>query len=100
MSTAFNRQVYEFLWDKGNIDKNWKKHKITDKEIEEIFFDKNKKILKDKIHSLKEKRFIILGKTKKEKLLFTVFTIRNKKIRIISSRKINRKEIHLYEKST
>ena len=27
----------EFKWDKGNIDKNLKKHGITDKESEEIF---------------------------------------------------------------
>lgn len=54
----------EFEWDKGNIDKNLIKHKITNTECEEIFFDKNKKILKDVLHSEKEERYIILGKTK------------------------------------
>lgn len=88
-----------FIWDKGNLDKNWRKHKVKTKECEEIFFDENKKIAKDKLHSNGEKRLIILGKTKKHKLLYLVFTIRNKKIRVISARETNKKERKLYEKN-
>lgn len=95
------RETIEFIWDKGNIDKSWRKHKVTNRECEEIFFDKNKKIYKDKLHSFdKEDRFILLGKTKKRRLLYTVFTIRKKKIRIISARDINRKERKLYNEKT
>ena len=94
------KKPLEFEWDKGNKDKNWLKHRVTNEECEEVFFDKNKKILKDVLHSDKEKRFIILGKTKKGRLLFVVFTIRNKKIRVISARDINKKEVILYEKKT
>lgn len=94
------RNPAEFIWNKGNKDKNWLKHKVTNKQAEEAFFDENKKISKDKLHSKKEKRFIILGTTKKNRLLFIVFTIRNKKIRVISARNINRKERKLYEKTT
>ena len=32
-------QVKEFDWDKGNVNKNLEKHKITVKESEEIFFN-------------------------------------------------------------
>ena len=87
-----------FIWDKGNKDKNWLKHKVTNEECEEIFFDKNKKIFKDKLHSKREERFRIAGKTKKGRLLFVVFTIRRAKVRIISARDINKKEVYLYEK--
>lgn len=90
----------EFQWDKGNIDKNWKKHKVSDREGEEVFFDENKKIGPDVSHSKKERRYILLGKTKKGRILYTVFTLRNKKLRIISARDINQKERKLYEKST
>lgn len=90
----------EFEWDKGNLDKNWLKHKVTNKESEESFFDENKIIYKDIFHSNKEERYILLGKTKNYKLLYTVFTIRNKKIRIISSRTTNKKEEKIYEKKT
>ena len=34
----------EFRWDKGNIGKSFKKHKIKDREAEEAFFDKKRKI--------------------------------------------------------
>jgi len=94
------REPLEFQWDKGNIGKNLK-HKIEDKEAEESFFDKKRKIYKDKLHSTeKEERFILLGKTKKKRLLYTVFTMRVKKVRIISSRNINKKEVVMYEKET
>jgi uncharacterized DUF497 family protein len=94
------KEPHEFEWDKGNKDKNWLKHKVKNEECEEIFFDKKKKILKDVLHSGKEKRFIILGKTKKERLLFVVFTIRNKKVRVISARDVNKKEVILYEEKS
>ena len=89
-----------FEWDKGNSDKNWIKHKIKNKEAEELFFDDNKKIFKDKIHSNDEERFIILGKTGSKKLLYLVFTLRQKSVRIISARIMNKKEVTLYEKKT
>lgn len=92
------RKVFEFEWDKGNIDKNLKKHKVDDKEAEEIFFDKKRFIFRDKLHSSGEERFRVIGKTKRERLLFVVFTKRHKKIRIISARDINKKEVYLYEK--
>jgi len=90
------KEPTEFIWDGSNKDKNWIKHKVTNQECEEIFSDRDKRIYKDRLHSEKEKRFILLGRTKKERLLYTVFTIRNKKIRIISSRDVNKKEVKLY----
>jgi len=93
------KDAFEFEWDKGNIEKN-KKHKVEDREAEEVFLDEGKVILKDKLHSQKEERFIVLGKTKKNRLLYLVFTKRKKKIRIISARNINKKEVLLYEETT
>ena len=89
--------VFEFEWDKGNIGKNLK-HGVRDQESEEVFLDEQRFIFRDKLHSAGEERFRIIGKTKIGKLLFVVFTIRDKKVRVISARKINRKEVHLYEK--
>ncbi|MFH0755176.1 MAG: BrnT family toxin [bacterium] len=93
-------KIIQFQWDNGNTDKNFKKHKITDTECEELFFDDKKLILKDVLHSDKELRFILLGQTKIKKLLFVVFTIRNNKIRIISCRNVNKNERKIYEKRT
>ena len=91
------KDALEFEWDKGNSGKNIK-HKVEDKEAEEVFLDEKRFIFKDKIYSGKEERFRILGKTKKGRLLFIAFTIRSGKIRIISARDINKKEVYLYEK--
>lgn len=88
----------EFVWDKGNLGKN-KKHHVEDKEAEEAFLDERKKTFKDKLHSGGEERFRVVGKTKKGRLLFVAFTIRKNKIRIISARNINKKEVYLYEET-
>lgn len=87
-----------FDWDQANIDKNWQRHKIHYKEAEEVFFNKPLRIYPDTKHSEKERRFLALGITNKEKGLTIIFTIRNKKIRIISAREQNRKERKLYGK--
>lgn len=94
-----DKSVLEFEWDEGNIGKN-KKHKVEDKEAEEVFLDEGKVAFKDKLHSQKEERFIVLGKTKKDRLLYIAFTKRKKKIRIISARDINKKEVLIYEETT
>lgn len=69
---------------------------MADQECEEVFFDNGKKILKDLLHSGKEERYILLGKTKQQRLLFIVFTTRGVKVRVISARDINKKENKLY----
>lgn len=85
------RRPVEFIWDSGNQDKNWRKHKVKFKECEEVFFDPEKNEYPDPKHSAKEKRKIIVGKTKKNRALFIVYTMRKSNIRIISARDINKK---------
>ncbi|MCX6789365.1 MAG: BrnT family toxin [Candidatus Gribaldobacteria bacterium] len=94
-----SKKIIQFDWDRGNSDKNWQSHKVSDGECEEVFFDPGKKILKDVSHSLGEERFILLGRTTASRILFIVFTVRNNKVRIISARDLNKKEKNLYEKS-
>ena len=91
-------KIIQFNWDRWNTNKNWEKHQVSNQECEEIFFDSKKKLLSDAIHSVNEKRYILLGKTKLERLLFIVFVIRKNQIRIISARDFNKNEKHLYKK--
>lgn len=86
-----------FDWDRGNREKNWKKHRVDFQESEEIFFNKPLKIFSDEKHSGKEKRFLAYGLTNKSRKLTVVFTLRKGKIRIISARDQNRKERKIYE---
>lgn len=87
----------EFVWDKGNSDKNWLRHGVTQEEGEQAFEDEEKRTFSDKVHSGREERFRVVGKTRSGRLLFVVFTIRQEKVRIISARDINKKEVPLYE---
>src|SRR3990167_9422090 len=95
-----DEEELEFEWDKGNIYKNWIRHKVTNKETEEIFFDTGVIISKDPKHSIVETRYLILGRSKLKKYLSVIFTRRDSKIRIISARPMNRKERQLYEQKT
>ncbi len=89
-------KIEGFEWDEGNKDKNFKKHKVSNGECEEVFFDEYKKILKDAIHSGAEDRYILIGKTTNGRILFTVFMIRNNMIRVISARDLKKKEQKIY----
>ena len=85
-----------FQWDEGNKNKNWIKHQVTNNECEQIFFNQPLIVNYDIKHSYMEQRFYTLGQTDLGRRLFVVFTIRNKKIRIISARDMSKKEREIY----
>ena len=86
-----------FQWDEGNMPKIWQKHKVTPGECEEVFFNLPLLTANDEKHSKKEKRFYVLGQTDEKRFLFIVFTVRKKKIRVISARDMSRKERKIYK---
>ncbi|OGD87715.1 hypothetical protein A3A54_02125 [Candidatus Curtissbacteria bacterium RIFCSPLOWO2_01_FULL_39_62] len=88
--------VAGFEWDEANIA-HIARHNVTPEEAEEVFFDKDNALDEDIKHSTLEKRLIIIGKTQKGRLLYQIFTRRGDKIRVISSRDINKQELALYE---
>ena len=92
------KDALEFGWDDGNSEKP-RKHGLTLTETEEAFFDENKVMFTDWEHSATEQRITLLGKNKRGRLLNITYTIRAKKIRIITARSVNRKEVQLYEKA-
>lgn len=87
----------KFEWDRGNLDKNIKKHGIKNQEAEEVFVNKPAVLVDDKKHSKIEKRYMILGKTDSARKLSVFFTLRRDRVRIISSRPMSVKERRLYE---
>jgi uncharacterized DUF497 family protein len=92
-------QFTGFQWDEGNIDKNLLKHQVQNWECEQIFFNEPLIILDDPKHSLSEKRWAAFGQTDAGRLLTIIFTKREKLLRVISARDMNRKEKKFYEKS-
>jgi len=92
-------QPIAFQWDKGNIDKNFIKHDVTVQEAEEVFLNESFIVAEDVKHSdTKEQRFYGLGQTRSGRKLFVAFTVRDKKIRIISIRDMKKKERTAYER--
>ena len=85
-----------FQWDEGNANKNWKKHRVTQSESEAIFFCQPLVVADDIAHADAEERFFALGHTKRARLLFVVFGIRRRKIRVISARDMTKKEREVY----
>ncbi len=94
----FFKNPLEFEWDTGNREKNLLKHRVTNSECEEVFFDPHKRILKEVFHggiAGQEKRYILIGRTKEERPLYIVFTLRDGRVRVISARNLNRREREL-----
>ncbi len=87
-----------FDWDLWNIQKNETKHGISILEAESVFYDEKLQIYEDKQHAThKEKRWICYGKSAYHNVLMAAFTIRKKKISIISARRASKKEREVYE---
>ena len=89
-------QFSGFQWDRGNIDKNLIKHNVENWESERVFFNRPLLILDDPKHSVSEKRWVAFGKTDADRFLVVIFTKRNKLIRIISARDMNKRERKFY----
>jgi uncharacterized protein len=88
-----------FDWDKGNFEKNLKKHDVATQEAEELFASEPLMARRDNYHSNEsEERLQALGKTKSGRKLFIAFTLRNNKIRVISIRDMTPQEEQAYER--
>ena len=85
-------------WDRGNLEKNWLKHRVTALEAEQVFQNRPIILIDDATHSQKEARTVALGKTDLERLLTVIFTVRGRMIRIISARDMNHDEKAHYER--
>lgn len=86
-----------FDWDAGNANKNWEKHRVTDFECEELFFNEPLVVRRDSRHSQREARYYALGQTDQGRWLFVVFTLRGTLVRVISARDMNRNERRIYQ---
>jgi uncharacterized DUF497 family protein len=88
----------KFDWDKGNLMKSETKHGIFKDEAVSVFEDNQRVVYFDVKHSTKvESRYICIGKSNLERILFCYFTLRPERIRIIGCRIANKREQHEYE---
>lgn len=85
-----------FDWSGGNAEKNWARHHVTPLEAEQVFFNTPLLAGADQSHSVKEKRFYALGQTDEGRKLFVAFTMRARRLRVLSARDMSRKERRVY----
>ena len=91
--------IPNFDWDLNKARENEHKHGISFEEAATVFADDDAVIYDDVEHSDSENRFIIIGMSARERILLTVYAIRQEDIvRIISSRSATRHEKLRYEK--
>jgi uncharacterized protein len=85
----------EFEWDEDKANLNEKKHGVTFQEAELAFEDESAVEIYNDLNSDEEIRFQIIALSP-VRLLFVAFTLREEKIRIISARKANAKQVKIY----
>lgn len=88
-----------FEWDEGNTGKNVLGHGVSQAEAEELFFHAPLLLFPDPKHSVGETRIVAHGVTVSGRLLTAAFTVRGKRIRVISVRDMSRKERRAYAKA-
>lgn len=89
-----------FVWDERKNRANRRKHGITFEEAETVFYDERAREYSDPDHSESEQRFILLGMSRRLRVLVVCLCYRESEsiIRIISARKANRHEEEEYWK--
>jgi len=86
-----------FEWDARKAADNRAKHKVSFEEAVTVFGDPLGRITDDPRHSDDEERFVLLGQSRRRRVLVVMFTERGEAIRLISARKATRREWRTYE---
>ena len=90
--------MIEFEWHIDKANSNLLKHGVSFDEAKSVFYDIKAKMFADQLHSIDEDRFVLIGYSKNNRLIFVSYTERKDLIRIISARKATKNERLFYEK--
>lgn len=88
-----------FEWDARKATDNRAKHKVSFEEAVTEFGDPLGRITDDPRHSEDEERSVLLGQSRRRRLLVVMFAERGEVTRLISARKATRREQRQYEES-
>jgi hypothetical protein len=89
--------MLNFEWHTEKAFNNIKRHNVTFEEASTAFRDPLSLTIDDPLHSDDEQRFVLIGKSYKNRILIVIHTERGDNIRIISARKATKKERTYYE---
>jgi len=88
-----------FVWDPKKALANFAKHRVSFEEAMSVFADPFARIFPDEEHSVDEVREIIVGHSARRQLVLVSFTSIKDHVRIISARKMTRRERKDYEEN-
>ena len=89
----------QFEWDPKKAKANLKKHEISFEDAMTVFADPLARIFDDAEHSGEERREIIIGTTPRRDMILVSFTAIEDRVRILSARKVTRRERKDYEEN-
>jgi uncharacterized DUF497 family protein len=89
----------EFEWDARKAEANHKKHGVAFDEGLTVFADPLARIFDDPDHSGEESREIIIGHSRKPRLLVVGFTERSGRVRLIHARRATKAERKYHEEN-
>ncbi|MCW6049438.1 BrnT family toxin [Lyngbya sp. CCAP 1446/10] len=84
-------------WDEHKAAANRSKHGVSFEEAKTVFDDRLYVDFYDPDHSDEEDRYIIIGASRRGRLLIVSYTERGDAIRLISAREVTRGEREVYE---
>jgi uncharacterized protein len=86
-----------FSWDPRKDAANQRKHRVSFTEARTAFEDVLSITVPDPGHSNDESRFVLVGRSRRDRLLVVAHAENADEIRIISARPATRRERHAYE---
>jgi uncharacterized DUF497 family protein len=89
--------MMEFEWDPEKAKLNWRKHRVSFQEAIGVFGDPLSVTYDDPDHSWEEQRYLTLGTARSGHMLIVSHTDRAGGFRIISARRMTRRERKRYE---
>lgn len=89
--------IYE--WDPSKAKANLREHGVSFDEAASVFLDPLAVTFPDPDHSGEELREITIGHSAKQRVVFLSHTLRGDRTRLISARKVTRRERKQYEES-
>jgi hypothetical protein len=89
----------EFEWNSKKASENRQKHGVTFPEAATVFGDPLAITFSDPDHSISEERYLPFGKSRLDRLLVVSHTDFADRLRIISARRMTRRERKIYQES-
>ena len=87
----------EYEWDNAKARSNLMKHGVSFEEARTVFDDPLYIDFFDPDHSDDEERYIVVGKSRQDRLIVVSYTERKSGIRVISAREATQREKDAYE---